>query len=247
MLNRTATYLREANNIFTADIKLTEFLNIIIPLVAAGIAVSLFKLESITGLSALTPFIIGGFTIHIFLPFRFKLPFFFSLCIVAIFIVLGAKTGIWVFALGMGLFGITQLPISLKVKQYSILACAAIIAILFWNGVFPNKVIPVLGGIFMFRMIAFLHEMKHQKRPENTWIQLSYFFLLPNLIFFIFPVVDYKIFTSSYYRKPAYATYQKGMIWIANGLLHLFLYRIIYYYFIPAPSSISSIYDLLLF
>lgn len=247
MLNRTATYLRKANNTLTADINLSEFLNILIPLAAAGVAVHLFKLEGSTGLSALMPFIIGGFAIHIVLPIRYKLPFFFSLCIAALFIILGAETSIWILALGMGLFGVTQMPVSLKTKQYTILACTAIIAMLFLNGVFPNKVIPVLGGIFMFRMIAFLHEMKHQKQPRSIWMQLSYFFLLPNLIFFIFPVVDYKVFTDSYYRKPAYATYQKGIIWIANGLLHLFLYRIIYYYFIPPPSSIATVYDLLLF
>jgi hypothetical protein len=247
MLNRTATYLRKANNTLTADINLSEFLNILIPLAAAGIAVHLFKLEASTGLSALIPFIIGGFAIHIILPFRYKLPFFFSLCIAALFIILGAETSIWILALGLGLFGVTQMPVSLKTKKYTILACTAIIAMLFLNGVFPNKVIPVLGGIFMFRMIAFLHEMKHQKQPRSIWMQLSYFFLLPNLIFFIFPVVDYKVFTESYYRKPAYATYQKGIIWIANGLLHLFLYRIIYYYFIPPPSSIATVYDLLLF
>jgi D-alanyl-lipoteichoic acid acyltransferase DltB (MBOAT superfamily) len=247
MLNKTATHLRKANNAIAADLNLSEFFNILIPLIASGLAVYLFKLEASTGLSNLMPFIIGGFAIHIVLPIRYKLPFFFSLCIVALFVILGMETSVWILALGMGLFGVTQMPVALSTKKYIILASTALIAILFLNGAFPNKVIPVLGGIFMFRMIAYLHEMQHQKQPEGIWMQLSYFFLLPNLIFFIFPVVDYKVFTSSYYRKPAYATYQKGLIWIANGLLHLFLYRIIYYYLIPAPSSITTVYDLLLF
>jgi glycosyltransferase involved in cell wall biosynthesis len=59
-------------------------------------------------------------------------------------------------------------------------------------GVVPESVWPVLATMFMFRMLIYLYELKHAKKPESLLDTLCYFFLLPNYCFLHFPVVDYR-------------------------------------------------------
>ena len=51
----------------------------------------------------------------------------------------------------------------------------------------PTTVWPVLATMFMFRMILYLYELKHAKRPEPLVDTLGYFFLLPNYCFLPLP------------------------------------------------------------
>ena len=60
---------------------------------------------------------------------------------------------------------------------------------------------PVLGAIFMFRMIIYLYDVKHQTGPVRLKDYLSYFFLLPNYYFLLFPVVDFQTFRRSYFQR----------------------------------------------
>ena len=53
--------------------------------------------------------------------------------------------------------------------------------------------------MFMFRMIIYLYELKHIKKPESLVDTLSYFFLLPNYCFMHFPVVDYRTMQRGYF------------------------------------------------
>ena len=55
--------------------------------------------------------------------------------------------------------------------------------------------------MFMFRMIVYLYEMKHARRPETLVDTLSYFFLLPNFCFLHFPVVDYRTLQRGYFAR----------------------------------------------
>ncbi len=99
----------------------------------------------------------------------------------------------------------------------------------------------------MFRSILFLYEQRFAKKTASIWLRLNYFFMLPNLIFVIFPVVDYKTFINNYYSKPAYEIYRKGVMRMANGVFHLFVYRLIYYYLVPNPNDIQDVFDWLQF
>ena len=66
--------------------------------------------------------------------------------------------------------------------------------------------------------------------------------MLPNVCFLLFPVVDYSRFRRTYYDAPAVEIYQKGLSWMLRGLLQLLLYRVIYQYFVPAPSGIVDLW-----
>ena len=57
---------------------------------------------------------------------------------------------------------------------------------------------------------------------------LSYFFLLPNYYFLLFPVVDFQTFRRSYFQRDIHPVAQQGVWWIFRGTTHLLLYRLIY-------------------
>ena len=64
---------------------------------------------------------------------------------------------------------------------------------------------------------------------------LSYFFLLPNVAFPLFPVVDFATFRRTYYDRDALQIYHAGVRWMLVGLTHLLAYRVVYQYLtIPA-------------
>ncbi|WP_282775616.1 hypothetical protein [Phaeodactylibacter xiamenensis] len=233
-----------------AFISLADYLVIILGLLAVTAFIYFLNLESSIGLFGLMPFVIGGFAVHAMLPMTYRLPFFFFLTITAIVQIFGVKEGSALLLMGMTLWIMARLSLSVKIRTRIILSVAGLLALLVGFGKMPEfsgPVIPVLGSIFMFRTILYLYEHRFLKEKTNLWLDLNYFFLLPNLIFFIFPVVDYKTFITRHYSKPALSTYRKGILWMANGVAHLLLYRLIYYYLIPAPSEVVNIYDLLQF
>jgi len=59
----------------------------------------------------------------------------------------------------------------------------------------------ILGSMFMFRLMIYLYDLKHRTAPFSLAHAVSYFFLLPNVCFPLFPVVDYKTFCSTYYNE----------------------------------------------
>ncbi|MEQ8705800.1 MAG: hypothetical protein RIC19_17870 [Phaeodactylibacter sp.] len=232
------------------SIGIEDYSIVLLCLSIIGAFVYYLNIETAIGLFGLIPFVAVGFAIHALLPLAYRLRFFFFLTVAAVFQLFGWKDGSALLIIGLGLWSIVKLPLSVRQRTRIAVVAAIVLAALLATGYMPafsGPVIPVVGSIFMFRMILYLYEQRFQQKPQSVWMDLNYFFLLPNLIFFIFPVVDYKTFTSRHYAKPAFETYRKGIIWMINGVIHLLLYRIIYYYLIPAPSEILNIYDLLQF
>src|SRR5262249_40679307 len=60
----------------------------------------------------------------------------------------------------------------------------------------------------------------------------------------LFPVVDFKAFRRNYYDADAYTTYQMGIGWMTRGVLHLILYRLVYYYLTVPPAEVKGGLDL---
>ena len=82
--------------------------------------------------------------------------------------------------------------------------------------------------MFMFRLVVYLYDIRHEKASLSR--SISYFFMLPNVCFPMFPVVDYKGFRRTYYDADEHQIYQTGVDWMVRGIIHLILYRVIYYY-----------------
>ncbi len=94
--------------------------------------------------------------------------------------------------------------------------------------------------MFVFRLIIYFYDRSHESVPPRLSQTLGYFFLLPNVCFPLFPVVDFKKFCRHYYDEDRHKTYQVGIEWIWRGLLQLVLYRVIYYHFTLDPVSVAE-------
>ncbi len=225
----------------------SKFLAVALQLGLLLLVMHAYQVEQSFGLLYLTPLIFAGFIINALLPLRYRLPFFLLLSLAAIGVVLGLKQGLGLIAVGLGLIGLCHLPVSFKVRVVLLLSAGAFLAGLrggwietSWASL-PTLVLPVLGAMFMFRLAIYLYDLRHEKRPASLWERLSYFFMLPNICFLLFPVVDYQTFRRTYYDSEAAPIYQKGVLWMFRGVVHLLLYRLIYYHLIPNPLEVASL------
>jgi D-alanyl-lipoteichoic acid acyltransferase DltB (MBOAT superfamily) len=161
--------------------------------------------------------------------------------------VLGVVNGVWVLILGLLLIGICHLPVGYPARVALLISVGAFLAMLradWLSAPWSPAIWPILGSMFMFRLIVYLYDLRHEKSPPSFTRSLTYFFMLPNACFPLFPVIDYKTFRRNYFDADAYAIYQTGVDWIVRGVIHLLLYRFIYYYLTLAPSEVDGPFDL---
>ena len=179
------------------------------------------------------PLALYGFCIHHFLPRdgELRLSFFILLSLAGLVSVFGFTDSAWLAGITLLLIGICHLPVALGRRAAILLvAGGALTAARF--GYFPtpwSKAIwPILASMLMFRLIIYLYDLKHKKVPPGgigLTRTLSYFFMLPNVAFPLFPVVDYSTFCRTYYDDDEYRIYQKGLKWMFWGVIHLLIYR----------------------
>jgi hypothetical protein len=98
--------------------------------------------------------------------------------------------------------------------------------------------------MFMFRLIIYLYDLKHGKKPPTITETLAYFFLLPNIVFPLFPVVDFATFRRTYFNEEQHKIFQRGIQWIFWGVFQLVAYRFINYYLVIAVEEVSTALDL---
>ncbi|MCC6696655.1 MAG: hypothetical protein IT365_13580 [Candidatus Hydrogenedentes bacterium] len=189
---------------------------------------------------------VAAFPINHFLPLRFRLPFFVLLSVGIIIKILGVESAAWVFGIGLVFIGLCHVPAPVKVRV-GLVAAAALALATFRAGwvdaPWPGGIWPILGAMFMFRMIVYLYDLSHQSAPTGPWRALAYFFMIPNVCFPLFPVVDYQAFCRTYYNEDAYKIYQTGIKWMLRGALHFILYRFIYTFLLVGPEEIQGAGD----
>ncbi len=178
--------------------------------------------------------------VHYLLPFRWKKPFFVAASLGGLVGVFGFGVAAAVLPMAAALIGVCYLPLTWWSRAALIAATAATLA-LARSGLadlgIPGAVWPVLGTMFMFRMIVFLYELKHAERPERPIDALSYFFLLPNYCFLHFPVVDYRTLQRGYFASDIHDIQRRGLKMMLRGGAHLLLYRLVYHLLlIPAEE-----------
>lgn len=223
-------------------IRLPQYLFILAQLGLLTLLLRQFQIESPAFLRlALLAF--AGFAIHALLPLRLRLPFFLALSMAGIVVALDLTHGLWIVAIGLILIGICHLPVSFLARGVLLVAVGGLLAALrakWLEGPVSDAVWPILGSMFMFRLIVYFYDLRHDTTPVSPVRTLSYFFMLPNACFPLFPVVDYKAFRRNYYDDDAYRIYQVGIDWMVRGVIHLILYRFVYYYLTLAPSEVTA-------
>ncbi len=226
---------------------LARFLAVVAQLGLLFAALYLFRIEEQFGLVKILPLIFVGFVVHAALPLRLRLPFFLVLTWATIGAMFGLTYGLVLIGLGLGLIGLCHLPIAFRARVALVLLAAAFLVALRAQWIpaplpeLPTLVLPILGAMFMFRLIIYLYDLRHEREPVSLWGRLSYFFLLPNVCFPLFPVVDYQTYRRTYYDRSSLEIYQKGLLWILRGTLHLLLYRVVYYYFVLPPAEVQGL------
>ncbi len=224
--------------------ELVRFAATAVPLALLMLAVRALELERSFGLPALAPVVFVGFCVHAWLPARLKLPFFLALSLAAFFVVLGPRHAGLVVAISLGLFGLCHLPARIAWRAALLVLAAVGLAAARFGLIetsWASAVVPVVAAMFMFRAIVYLYDLATEDRPAPLSMRLSYFFLLPNVCFLLFPVVDFRTFQRTYRERDAHDVHQRGLRWILRGIVHLLLYRVVYVHLTPAVAEIESV------
>jgi D-alanyl-lipoteichoic acid acyltransferase DltB (MBOAT superfamily) len=187
---------------------------------------------------------LGGFLVHHFLPAAWRMGFFAALSIATLAMVLGWADAAWLFGIGCVLIGLCHLPLAMPARIALICAVGVLLAagraqLLAWDPV-PTVVWPLLGSFFMFRLMIYLYDLKHRTAPFSVERAFAYFFMLPNVCFPLFPIIDYKTFQRSAYSEDALRLYHTGVRWMLRGLVHLLLYKLVYFLGVTAPGEAAS-------
>ncbi|MGI9240947.1 MAG: hypothetical protein ACR2RV_09100 [Verrucomicrobiales bacterium] len=186
------------------------------------------------------------FLIYVMIPLRLRLPLMVLSTFALILFLCGVTAGATIIVAGLTLIGICHLPIAYPWRLVMILAVVGVLAAMMAQLIQPGRhleiALPVLGAIFMFRLIIYLYDIRHEKPGSATiWQRIGYFFLLPAPLFPFFPTLDYRTYLRSYYSRPAFETAQVGMLWIARGVVHLVLYRVIYHFYSPPAEHVVDL------
>jgi D-alanyl-lipoteichoic acid acyltransferase DltB (MBOAT superfamily) len=211
-------------------------------------AIYTYRLESAALYERLSILIAFGFIAHHYLEPALRLPFFCLLSFAGIAHVLGPWHGAILVAAGGALIGACHLPIHIYARVGLLLAASGALAALrvdWWQSDDLSIILPILASMFMFRLAIYLYDVHHGKGPKGVWARLAYFFMLPNVVFPFFPVVDYATMGRTYYNDDALRIYQKGLRLILYGTVHLILYRIDNYYLAIAAEQVRDFPDLL--
>jgi len=246
-----------------------RFLGISAQLALLFVLLRLFEIEPGAGLPRILPVVFAGFVVHAALPVSWRLPFFLLLSLSVIVMVLGPVPAALLVGIGLCLIGLCHLPIPFPARISLLLVMTVVLAS--WHAgwialpstlmprveppALSKMVLPVLGSMFMFRLIIYLYDLRHEERasaggsgsaaragaPASISMRLSYFFLLPNVCFLLFRIVDYRTYRRTYYDNDAQAIYQKGVWWICLGLVYLLAYRVVYHYLVPSPEDVQGL------
>lgn len=243
----TASLSRERILSRSMGIALLRLLALTVQLGLAVLVIRAFDLEGPVFYRMFT-IAAAGFLVNAVLPAAYRQWWFILVSLMGIGMIFGVRDGLWMIAIGLGLIGLCHLPLAWWTRVGLLLLVGAGLAVTRLGMVtlpFSVGVWPVLGSMFMFRLIVYLHHLKHNPGKVSAGRALAYFFMLPNVAFPLFPVMDYKTFDTTYYDQEAHRVYQAGLRYIARGLLHLVVYRYIYYYVVRDPAELTGLGDLL--
>ncbi|MEZ4588648.1 MAG: SGNH/GDSL hydrolase family protein [Gemmatimonadales bacterium] len=226
---------------------LARYATIAFELAALTVVLTVWQLEGPGLYERIAPLIFLGFLIHHALPAAWRPGFFLALSLAGILAVLGMANGLLVVGVGLLLIAICHLPVSFGARALLLVAAGVVLALARYNALpvrLPLVVWPVLSSIFMFRLAVYFYDLRHGNAPPGVFQRLSYFFMLPNVIFPLFPVVDSSIYHRRYYDVASPVLYQRGIDWILRGALHLLAYRFIYQRLTLAPADVADTLDL---
>ncbi len=191
-----------------------------------------------------------GFAIHALLPLALRLPFFAFLSLAGLLVAFNVLDAVFLVSFGLLLIGICHLPVRLAYRVGLLVATGSLFAV--WRvealpAPWSAAIWPILASMFMFRLALYLYALQNDETRPTPARTLAYFFMLPNVCFPLYPVVDYTTFSRNYFDRAASRIYETGMRWIVRGVLHLILYRFVYLHLALDPAELLTLGDLVQF
>lgn len=249
---------------------------LLVQLAAIAWIVRIYDLESNLHFKEVVLVAIGGFLVHASLSAAWRPIFFLGLSIGGLFWFAGWQNALLVTIIGSLFIAMATLIRKEGVRHWVMLLftlfLAAVVVItndkdlllkialqVFEEGASRKaavygswlqshfSVFTILGSMFMYRMLIFLYDSPHMKEtpgPARNW---SYFFMLPNMGIYLFPPVDYRNFLSRQFDSFDLHIYKKGTQWMALGVFHLVVYRIVYHFIQVPENQVRDLYGFLLY
>jgi D-alanyl-lipoteichoic acid acyltransferase DltB (MBOAT superfamily) len=187
-----------------------------------------------------------GFAIHYWLPSGIRYPFYVGYSVLGSVFLLGLTVGVLLLGMGLFFFLVIRSPLPWWLRISLILLVGMLLTVGRGTGApgVPEGFWPVLGSLFMFRMIVYLYDVRFAKTPPRLIDFLGYFYLLPNYYFLLFPVVDHQTYLVCRDRRPLDVSAQVGIHWIVRGTVQLVLYRLVEIYR-PEVVDVGSVSTLI--
>ena len=202
-----------------------------------------FQLENPAFAKQIIPLTAYGFVLHHVMPANRRLAYFGALSIIGFVTVLGWVNAAWLIFLTLAFAALCHLPVRWAARVAILLVAGTVLGFLRVNAdamPFSSGIWPVLGSILMFRLIVYAYDVRNAKEPVPPTWSVAYFLMLPNVVFPLFPVVDFATMRRTYYDREPFAIYQRGLEWMLRGVVHLLLYRAVYQNWTLAPAEVTT-------
>ncbi|HWF90764.1 MAG TPA: hypothetical protein VN684_00700 [Terriglobales bacterium] len=179
----------------------------------------------------------AAFAVHYWIPFQWKEKFWVAVSMISAALFLERRVAAGVLLAGFALYFILSSKLSYRIRVALTIAGFLLAMVFNWKAdrlahlsyglSIPTAFWRVFGGLFMFRIIIYVYDLRTIKGKPSLTEFLSYFFILPNYLLLLFPVIDFKTMRMSYYRRNIHDSAQQGVFWILRGAVQLMLYMIV--------------------
>ncbi|HLP12116.1 MAG TPA: hypothetical protein VK177_09315 [Flavobacteriales bacterium] len=150
----------------------------------------------------------------------------------------------------IGAFGILTFNYNIYLRIIFFILFLGVLAFLRLGYIYMPRlymITPFIGAIFMFRGIMYLYYVKNHKIKGDFKHRLAYFLMFPNLVFVLYPIIDFKEFLNCYLVKPFDDTRQKALRYMLRAIVHLLLYRLLFTFFYIDAAQVSDLPSLIHF
>ena len=237
----------DASSEMPMAVRLARAVPVCLELAAILLFLAVFHIESRAFVYVFALMVVG-FVAHTALPAAYRLRCFASLSIASVFLALGSRGGLLVVTCGVGLIALCHVPLRFGMRVALVLAAGMGLAVARWwaePSTLTGFALPILASMFMFRLVVYLHALRQGDLPFSPALALSYFFMIPNACFPFFPIVDYRPFATTSDGRHDGAVYETGLRWIYRGLIHLVLYRLVFFDLAPGELFVYDLGDLI--
>lgn len=215
-----------------------RFVSLLLQVLGIFAVVYCYGFEQGSGVAKVLPWLAGGFIVHSLIAVRYRQAVFVLLTIAALLFLLGPVIGSMVTLTLLTMVGVAHLRTRFSIRVALVCLLGAALVLLREQIVYAPRLIAmaaIAGTFLMFRFILYIYELKHEKSKPTAWQRLAYFFMLPNLCFPLFPIVDYKTFVQEQYAEDADIIIHDAIRKMLRGVLQLLAYRVVYLYLTPSP------------